>query len=383
LSKVETRRSKIDPKMKLLILATADSIHSHRWVDFFARQGHEVHWVSFTQFNGPKSTSAYTYEIAPHRHSNFHNTDMIHEVRKLRSLLKKIQPDLLHAHYAGRYGLVGTLSGFRPFIITAWGSDVLIAGKSFLTKPLVKLALRRADLVTCDAEHMRQAIIRLGVPEPKIWIIYFGTDISRFSPSSKNENLRNQLRLSDRPVIISLRSLEPIYDLETLLQAVPYVIKKFPLATFLIAGEGSQKNYLKGIANDLGIVSNVRFTGSIPNNQLPDYLRAADIYVSTSLSDAGLSASTAEAMACALPVVVTDWGENKLWVKEGEGGFLVPLKDPAALSEKILYLLENPHLSQRYGSFNRGIIQERNNYEIEMGKMATLYQEVVQSYGKP
>jgi glycosyltransferase involved in cell wall biosynthesis len=369
--------------MKLLILAAADSIHSHRWVEFFARQGHEVHWVSFTKFNRAESTSAYAYEIAPHRHTTLNNIDIIHGLRRLRSLLKKIQPDLLHAHYAGRYGLVGTLTGFRPFIITAWGSDVLIAGKSLLTKPFVKLALRRADLVTCDAEHMRQAIIRLGVPEPKIRIIYFGTDISRFSPSSRNENLRKQLRLSDRPVIISLRSLEPIYDLETLLQAVPYVIKRFPWATFLIAGEGSQREYLESLANNLGIFNNVRFTGSIPNSQLPDYLRAADIYVSTSLSDAGLSASTAEAMACALPVVVTDWGENKLWVKAGEGGFLVPLKDPVALSEKIVYLLDNPHLSQRYGSFNRGIIQERNNYEIEMGKMATLYQEVVQSYGKP
>ena len=159
--------------MKLLILAAADSIHSHRWVEFFARQGHEVHWVSFTKFNRAESTSAYTYEIAPHRYTTLNNIDIIHGVRRLRSLLKKIQPDLLHAHYAGRYGLFGTLTGFRPFIITAWGSDVLIAGKSLLTKPLVKLTLRRADLVTCDAEHMRQAIIRLGVPEPKIRIIYF------------------------------------------------------------------------------------------------------------------------------------------------------------------------------------------------------------------
>jgi len=66
--------------MKLLILAAADSIHSHRWVEFFARQGHEVHWVSFTKFNRPDSTSAYTHEIAPDRHTTFNNIDIIHRV---------------------------------------------------------------------------------------------------------------------------------------------------------------------------------------------------------------------------------------------------------------------------------------------------------------
>ena len=109
-------------------------------------------------------------------------------------------------------GLIGILTGLRPLIITAWGSDVLIAGKSALKKPFIKLSLCSADLVTCDAEHMRQAIMKLGVHEHKIRIIYFGTDISRFCPGSKSETLRRQLGALDRPMIISLRSLEPIYD---------------------------------------------------------------------------------------------------------------------------------------------------------------------------
>jgi glycosyltransferase involved in cell wall biosynthesis len=369
-------------KMRLCLLAAANSIHSHRWVDFFVRRGHEVHWVSLTTFNKPSSTGVYTYEIAPSLLTPFNIINTIYEVKKLRSLLKEIRPELLHAHYAGRYGLIGTLTGFHPLVVTAWGSDVLIAGKSPLTKPFVKLALCRADLVTCDADHMRQAIIRLGVHEHKIRIIYFGTDIIRFYPGPKNENLRSQLGVFDGPMIISLRSLQPVYDLETLLWAIPHVLKEFPKAIFMIAGEGSQKDYLKELASNLDIFDNVRFIGSIPNHQLPEFMNAADIYVSTSLSDAGLSASTAEAMACALPVVVTDSGENKLWVKEGEGGFVVPVKDPVALSEKIVYLLENPHKFSQYGSFNRRVIQERNNYYVEMAKVEKLYQEVVKGHGE-
>ena len=87
-------------------------------------------------------------------------------------------------------------------------------------------------------------------------------------------------------------------------------------------------------------------------------------------------------MACALPVVVTDSAENKLWVKEGDGGFVVPVKDPVALSEKILHLLENPDKCRRYGLFNRSVIRERNNYYVEMAKMEKLYKQVAKRHGK-
>jgi glycosyltransferase involved in cell wall biosynthesis len=181
-------------------------------------------------------------------------------------------------------------------------------------------------------------------------------------------------------VVISLRSLEPVYDLETLIKAVPTVVKKLPQAIFLIAGEGSQREYLESLANNLGIFNNVKFTGSIPNSQLPDYLTTADVYVSTSLSDAGLSASTAEAMACGLPVVITDSGENRRWVKDGEGGFLIPVRDPESLADRILYLLGNEKTRSRFGERNREIIMERNNYLKEMKRMEGLYKKVIASY---
>jgi glycosyltransferase involved in cell wall biosynthesis len=108
--------------------------------------------------------------------------------------------------------------------------------------------------------------------------------------------------------------------------------------------------------------------GQLPNEQLPEYLNAADLYVSTSLSDAGLAASTAEAMACGLPVIVTDSAENKLWVREREGGFVIPVQNPQILAEKVIALLQNPSTGKQWGNFNRRVIQERNNYYVEMGR---------------
>jgi glycosyltransferase involved in cell wall biosynthesis len=285
-------------------------------------------------------------------------------------------------HSAGRHGVLGALTKFHPCVVTAWGSEVLIAAKSRLMKPLVKWVFRRADLITCDAEHMRQAMIQLGIDREKIWIIYFGTDVEKFQPRPRGEEPRLALGASGAPMVISIRSLEPIYDVGTLIRAIPLVLRSIPSAVFVIGGEGSEKEDLVRLAEELGIMAQVRFVGQLPNEQLPEYLNAADLYVSTSLSDAGLAASTAEAMACGLPVIVTDSAENKLWVREGEGGLVIPVKDPQILAQKMIDLLENPSMGKQWGDFNRRVIQERNNYYLEMGKMEKLYESLAEQHGK-
>lgn len=360
--------------MKIFYLAPGDSVHSHRWVDYFAQRNHEVHWASLEKFTLQCSDNIYKYTLAPVKLE-------IHQILQgalsLRALLNKIRPDVLHVHSAGRNGVVSLLSGYHPRVITAWGSEVLIAGKSRFIGPLVKRTLGNADIITCDADHMRQAMLDMGVDRNKINIVYFGTDTERFVPKPKNSTLRNGLGAQDKPVIISLRSLEPLYNVETLLYAAQQVIKKDPNVRFIIVGDGSEKEYLVKLAKSLDIQEHILFTGKIQNQLLPDYLTSSDIYVSTSLSDAGLAASTAEAMSCGLPVVVTNSGENRLWVEENKGGFVVDVKDPDAMADRLLLLLNNPSKRNQFGAFNRALIEKRNNYRIEMLKMEKIYENMV------
>jgi len=360
--------------MKICFFAPGDSVHSLRWIDYFAQRGHEVHWVSIEAFTVKCSHPILTHVLAPVK-NELHQ--VIRATYELRSLLGKIKPDILHVHSAGRNGVVSVLTGFHPRVITAWGSEVLIAGKSMFLRPLVRSALSGADLITCDAEHMRRAMVEMGVDEKKISIIYFGTDTEKFSPKPRSGVLRSELGLVDDPTIISLRSLEPLYNVETLLTAARKVLDQVPHAFFIIVGDGSERKKLTQLARSLGIQDRVRFTGRINNQHLPDYLCASDIYVSTSLSDAGLAASTAEAMACGLPVVVTNSGENALWIEENRGGYIVDVKDPNALAERLKRLLDNPGLRAKFGSFNRSIIEKRNNYRVEMSSMEKIYERMV------
>lgn len=158
------------------------------------------------------------------------------------------------------------------------------------------------------------------------------------------------------------------------------MLRAVPEAKFIIGGDGSQRLELETLVESLGVSSSVRFAGFIPNDQLPQYLASSDVYVSTSLSDGGLAASTAEAMSCELPVVVTDFGDNKEWVKEGINGFLVPLQDYQKLASRIIYLLRNKNDRIKFGQAGRKVIEGRNNFFVEMAKMEQLYKDLIARY---
>lgn len=360
--------------MKICFLAGANSIHSQKWIEYFSERGHEVHWISLfpSIFQNIKNVKFYFLKRFPLR-----PLDILFNAIAVKRLIKKINPDILHVHYAGVNGTLGALSGFHPFILTAWGSDVLIAPKSKIVRPLIKFVLKKADLITCDAEHIKKAMINLGAESSKIKIIYFGIDTQKFSPGPKEENLIQELKIENSPIVISSRSLEPIYDLETLIKAARLVLKEISGVKFIIIGKGPEEEKLKELAKNLGILESIRFVGWILNEELPQYLRIADIYVSTSLSDAGISSSTAEAMASGLPVVITNTGENEKWVKDGEGGYLIPVKNPNILDQKLVYLFKNENLRKELGLINRKTIEDKNNYYREMDKMGKFYEEIV------
>jgi glycosyltransferase involved in cell wall biosynthesis len=371
--------SKAVSAVRICYLANASSVHTSRWIRYFVERGHEVHVISFekAQIKGatvhvlklPVLVKSATFPLK------------VASIFRIKALIGRMKPDVLHAHYVTNYGLFGALCNVKPFILTAWGSDVLAVPEarliSIIKKQMAIFALKKADVITCDAKHMKEVMKNLGVPAEKIELVYFGVDTRKFSHRHESNALKAKLETYDSPTVISLRNLEPIYDVETLVKSVPLVLEKIPETKFVIAGKGSEERKLKELAKSLGVKDNVKFAGFIPNEELPEYLNTVDVYVSTALSDAGIAASTAEAMACEIPVVITDVADNKKWVEDGVNGFLVPIKDPKSLAEKIIYLLRNEDVRKRFGKINRQIIEERNNYYGEMKKMEDIYKGLI------
>ena len=120
-----------------------------------------------------------------------------------------------------------------------------------------------------------------------------------------------------------------------------------------------------------GLSSNVIFPGYMTMQEMVAFLSAADIYVSSSKADAGLAASTAEAMSIGLPIIVSNNSENSFWVENS--GLLFDDGDSKGIANAILQIANDKELSSNFGTNGRARILRDNDYKTEMSKVNSLY----------
>jgi len=368
--------------MKVCFLGDIRSLHTRRWVGFFAGK-HQTHLISFDYpEDGDRVRDGENYfaELGV----------TIHKINKTvpallispliaRKIIKKMKPDIVHAHFITQYGFFGAVSGNHPLVITAWGDDVLIhPARSVFYRFMVRHVLSKADLITCDGENTEKAMIKLGADSSKIRRIYFGVDTKKFSPGKADRNLFNsRFGPKDAKYVIFLRGFDPIYSAGTLIEAIPLVLAKMPRTKFLLAGGGDQLESIKQNVEGSGFKDAVYFLGWIPNDELPLYIATSDVYVSTSLSDSGIAASTAEAMACGIPAVSTECGDIRLWIEDGVNGYVIEKKNPVMLADRVVSLLKDDTLRKQFGAQCRDIIVSKQDYYTEMDKMDGIYTQLV------
>ncbi len=367
--------------MKLCFLADIRDNHSRHWVKYFVDKGYDIYCITFPSkyINEIKNRNIKFYLI---KEFYFKPLNILLNILFVRRIIKEINPDILHVHYAGVNGALGGLSNFHPFLLTVYGSDIFENSKSTIKRYLLKYILRKADLITCNGNTLAKEMIKLGIDSKKIRFIYWATDTKKFIPTSKDKELRKKIGVLDSPMIISLRNLEPVYDIETLIRAAPVLLKEFPMAKLIIAGDGSQKKNLKKLTDELNISDSIKFIGWVRDGEVPKYLNSSDIYVSTSLSDGDLAQSTQQAMACEIPIITTDLIVNKERIKDGENGFIFPRGNFESLAENIIKLLKDKNLRLRLGKNGRKTIEAELDYYKRMKEADNLYKELIKNYEK-
>jgi len=363
--------------MKICLLGNATSLHMRRQAVWFAGKGHEVHIITFVDTK-IENVNIHYVKIKVKYLPFAHILSLPLNIQQVRGIIKEIRPDIVNGQYLTNYGLYAARTGFHPLVLTAWGSDVLITPKRFFfIKVLTKYSLSKADLIVCRSPAVKDEIVKLGAKPGKIKLSFPGVDTEEFSPAQRSEELRQKLDLpNSSPVVISIRGLRPIYDVATLIKAIPLVLEKVQAAKFVIAGEGEQRSYLESLAQSLRISASVGFVGLVSHNEIPQYMASSDVYVSTSLSD-GVPNSLLEAMASGLAPVVTDIVANRAWLKDEENGFLVPAKDCEMLASRITTLLKDNKIRSKFGETNRKIAIERAEHKAQMEKLEKMYQESI------
>lgn len=205
-------------------------------------------------------------------------------------------------------------------------------------------------------------------------------DTGRFNPGNVINQQHNLLKRNGSNLnIVTIANVNPVKGLEYFIEMVHILNRNGKKANFFIVGPQfqSQRKYsmlLKGLINHYGI-ENIRFTGE--SYEIRQVLAETDIFVCSSVSESG-PMTVWEAMSMRKAIVSTDVGDVARFIKDGENGFVVPIKDSAALAEKVGILIENEQLRKEFGRWAREIAIKHLDVGICARKHADFYKKVLQ-----
>lgn len=346
--------------MRIAFLGDGSMTHVQRWASYFDGRGHDVLLLTFEEVAECPVHCRRVKKILPTKLLGY-----VGALGSIKSELEYFRPDIVNAIYVGGYGFIGALSGFRPLVVSAIGSDLLVDyPSSFVHRAQIRYALNRADLVTTDAALLTRTVVSTGVPTDRIVEVLFGIDDSLFHPDPAPTE-----RKGEPNRIVSTRNLDEIYDIGTLIDAFPMILERSQ-AELVICGDGPDRSLLEKRASALGAGKNITFRGRLKPEAIASELERADVYVSTSRSDS-TSVSLLEAMACGLPPVITDIEANREWITDGENGLLFPVGDSRALAEAVVRMLTDGALAARARERNLRLVKEKALWKDNMQKIET------------
>ncbi len=212
----------------------------------------------------------------------------------------------------------------------------------------VRPTMRMTDARIVPSGYLEQVFERFGLSARIVPNII---DLTRFTPRPA------RAVAADGGHLVVARNLEPLYDIATALRAFAIVKKKRPAARMTIAGGGPEREMLGDLARELGVAPDVRFPGRLDNSLIAKLLLEADVFVNSSLYD-NMPISILEALASGVPIASTNVGGIPFLVEHGKTARLVPPRDPAALAQAVLDVLDNPALAQAMARTGLDAVQQ-------------------------
>jgi glycosyltransferase involved in cell wall biosynthesis len=373
-------------RLRILHIGNGEAFKIKAIVDAFVERGHEVHMVPIPAIEG--NWEGVTWHRLPNTVMSG-RAKVVARLLQVRRLARRVRPDVVHAHNAWGPGWYGAFAGFHPFVIHAYGGDLLpeqYQGRPALQRRLTSWACRSADRIVVTGRHMIDASAGLGIPSDRLTLLPRGVDVEHYRPGLDTAGLRHRLGLDAAgPVILSPRYQvdETLYNLDVVIDAFMAVRKRFPTSVCVQLYDPARERgraRLEGLAAERGLADVYRLVPAVDNATMPLFYNLADVVVSVPSSD-GFPVTVLEASACAAPLVVTrlpycaEWFENG----ENENGLVVPVRDPTALSEAVVALCADAERRQRLGAAGRRLVEARADYRRCMDELEVVYRELLAS----
>lgn len=243
-----------------------------------------------------------------------------------------------HIYMAPLAHLIARATG-APLWIQAHGIDAWTP-----LSPLHRRAIETATLVTSVSRHTRTRLFEWTDLDPIRAKILPCTVDPRFSVGPKPDYLIKRHGLKDRRVLLTVSRLdatERYKGQDRVIEVMPQILDHAPDAVYLVIGEGDERPRLEALAVRAGVADNVHFLGSISNEELPDYMRLADVYVMPSTAE-GFGIVFLEAMASGARVIGGNRDGSLDPLRDGVAGSAVDPEDPDAIKSAICTALDQP-----------------------------------------
>ena len=249
---------------------------------------------------------------------------------------------------------------------------------------LENFVIRKADAVIAVTQGIKDYLINHGMDKNKVWVIENGANTELFKPikdSNVLKKLKNRLRINDdENVVVFIGNLAPWQGVEYLIHAAPLIVEEMQKTKFLIVGDGMLKGKLESLSKELNMEHSILFTGTIPYENVPNYINISDVcvapFIRTRNESMGLSPlKIYEYLACGKPVVASNIkGVGDLLESSNSGIPVIP-DNPNELAKAIIKLLKDKQLREQIGKNGREIAV--NNYSWENTAKKTM--EVLES----
>lgn len=373
--------------MKILYFTRSYNAHDHRFLSALAKTNHKIYYLTLEQGGRsleeralPPQVEILSWSRPQVRVSLWDEPRLLWE---LKGLLRKVQPDLVQAGPIQRTALLTALAGFHPLLSMSWGYDLLIdAQRSANWRSATRYVLQHSDAFLGDCDTIRTLAVAYGMAPDRIVTFPWGVDLQHFAPPVANQKAESS---SQTFTLLSTRSWEPIYGVDTLAQGFTLAARQCSELRLVMLGGGSLAGQVRQILSktppleagtlpdgSLAVYERVEYPGQAGFTELPRHYRSADLYVAATHSD-GSSISLLEAMACGRPVLVSDIPGNREWVTPGENGWLFPAGDAPALAQAILHAYEQRDQLLEMGRKARQIVEQRANWEKNFPKLFQAY----------
>ncbi|MFI5151061.1 MAG: glycosyltransferase [Bacteroidia bacterium] len=356
--------------MKVCLIGNNGSVHVEKWVKAIAGfEDIQLHVISFDKgvhFPGV------TYHALKKQTGT--KLDYLLNASLTKKLIRVIDPDILHAHYATSYGLLGALSGFHPYIVTGWGADIFDSPRYTMMRMLLKYTLKKADAITVLSEFTQKEIGRYT--DKHIELIPFGVELSKF--------YRNKTTTDEFLRIGTIRTLSEKYGVEYLIRAFASLHERYPHVRLEIVGDGPQREILEHLGSELGVKEKIHFYGYVNQHTEPEkylsLLNGFDIFAILSVIDSEtFGVAAVEASACEIPVVATNIGGLPEVISDHQTGLLVPPRNSEETAKTLALLIGDATLRKTLGKNGRLRAETKYDWDKNVAVMIGLYRNLIKS----